>query len=326
MATRKKRTGKPKARTLHDRLFKEFLRRFLPQFMHLFFPEQAARLNFSTVRFMDKELVINFPQQALRITDIVAEVQTWQGETETLLLHVEVEGRDKRTLPRRMSEYYVLLRLSYGKAVLPIALVLLSNAGGVSWQEYTEELFGEKLLHFRYGQVGIRDLSAPAYLAKQEPIAAILALFMKTRQQSRAAVKLTALQTVIQSNLSPGDKLFLVELANTYAPTEELSDPREEIMQSLLDIEMSWGDKLREEGREEGIEKGIEKGMIEGERKMLLRLLTLMFGPLPDEFVQRIQAITDEAVLDALSQQLLKAQSLDDLVIPNPTKPGKTDQ
>lgn len=234
------------------------------------------------------------------------------------MIHVEVEGRDKRTLPQRMSEYYILLRVSYGKAVLPIALVLLSNAGGVSWKEYTEELFGEKLLHFRYGQVGIRDLSASAYLAKQDPVAATLAVLMKTGKQSRAAVKLTALQTVIQSNLSPGDKLFLVELANTYAPTVELSDPREEIMQSLMEIEMSWGDKLREEGREEGL--------IDGERKMLLRLLTLMFGPLPAEFVQRIQAITDEAALDALSQQLLKAQSLDDLVIPNPTAPTDADQ
>lgn len=131
---------------------------------------------------------------------------------------------------------------------------------------------------------------------------------MKTRKQSRASVKLTALQTVIQSNLSPGDKLFLVELANTYAPTVALSDPREEIMQALTEIDMTWGEKLREEGREEGI--------IDGERKMLLRLLTLMFGPLPDELVQRVHAITDEAVLEALSYQLLQAKQLEDLVIP----------
>jgi hypothetical protein len=164
------------------------------------------------------------------------------------------------------------------------------------------------LLNFRYGQVGIRDLAASTYLAKQDPVAATLAVLMKTRKQSRAAVKLTALQTVIQSNLSPGDKLFLVELANTYAPTAELSDPREEIMQALTEIDMTWGEQLREEGREEGL--------IDGERKMLLRLLTLMFGPLPAEFVQRIQVITDEAVLETLSQQLVHAKSLADLVLP----------
>ena len=65
--------------------------------------------------------------------------------------------------------------------------------------------------------------------------------------------------------------------------------------------------------------------MISGERKMLLRLLTLMFGPLPAEFVERVQAINDETVLEALSQQLLQAKSLADLAIPTaPTVP--TDQ
>ena len=49
MATRQTDKNKASARTLHDRLFKEFLRRFLPQFMQLFFPAQAARLDFSTI-------------------------------------------------------------------------------------------------------------------------------------------------------------------------------------------------------------------------------------------------------------------------------------
>lgn len=85
--------------------------------MQLFFPEQAARLNFSTLRFMDKELVINFPKQVLRISDLVAEVQTWQGETETILVHIEVEGRDKRALPQRMSEYYGKHLCPYGRLI-----------------------------------------------------------------------------------------------------------------------------------------------------------------------------------------------------------------
>jgi hypothetical protein len=59
-------------RTLHDRLFKELLYRFLPDFLWIFFPNEAERLNFATLRFLDKELIINFAGQELRITDIVA--------------------------------------------------------------------------------------------------------------------------------------------------------------------------------------------------------------------------------------------------------------
>ena len=112
-------------RTLHDRIFKEFLHRFLPDFLHLFFPAEAARLDFATLTFLDQELVVNLPGQSLRITDVVAETATLEGEGEVIIIHVEVEGRDRRGLPQRMFEYYSLLRLLRQKRVLPLALVLL---------------------------------------------------------------------------------------------------------------------------------------------------------------------------------------------------------
>ncbi|MCL4833179.1 MAG: hypothetical protein KJZ86_12100 [Caldilineaceae bacterium] len=76
--------------TWHDRIFKEFFHRFLPNFMRIFFAEEAAQLNFDTLHFLDKELVINLPEQTLRITDVVAEVETVTGEKETILVHVEI--------------------------------------------------------------------------------------------------------------------------------------------------------------------------------------------------------------------------------------------
>jgi hypothetical protein len=195
-------------RTLHDRLFKEFLQRFLPQFLRLFFPDEAAALDFNTLRFVDKELVVNLPSQELRITDLVAEVATWQGEPEVIILHIEVEGRGalwaRQALPQRMSEYYALLRILRRQRVLPIALVLLPNAGGLSWQTYSEELLGHELLRFRYGQVGLRDLAAEGYLQQLEPVAASLATLMRAESERRAAIKLQALRTVAASDLPEG--------------------------------------------------------------------------------------------------------------------------
>jgi hypothetical protein len=184
-------------RTLHDRLFKEFLHRFLPDFLWIFFPAEAERLNFATLQFLDKKLIINFAGQELRITDIVAEVATWEGVAETITVHLEVEGRDRVTF----------------------------------------------------------------------------------------------------------------EFMNTYAPTSELSDLREAIMDKLLDVEMTWGDRLRAEGRTEG--------RVEGQRTLLLRLLTLMFGEAPASVVERIRAIRDEETLTQVAQQLVTIQSLDELVLPN---------
>lgn len=295
-------------RTLHDRLFKELLYRFLPDFLWIFFPNEAERLNFATLRFLDKELIINFAGQELRITDIVAEIETWEGVAETIICHVEIEGRDKYSLPRRMSEYYVLLRMFRQKLVLPLALVLLPNAGGLGWQSYQEGIFGHQVLHFRYGQVGIRDLSSQTYLAENNPVAAALTVLMQSEGESPALLKLMALQKVVESDLSVGDKFFLVEFMNTYAPTSELSDPREEIMKNLAEVEMTWSERIRAEGE--------ERGEIKGERKMLLRLLTLMFGEVPAPLTERINAITDDAALTALAQQILMIKRLDELVLP----------
>lgn len=141
----------PKSVTLHDRIFKEFLERFLPQFMRLFFPEEAARLNFSTVTFLRQELFITLPGQMLRITDVVAEIKTLDGEPETIIVHVEVEANKPKPLPQRMFDYYALLRLLRKHRVLPIALVLKRGVGGLKWRLYKEELFGRKLIQFRYG-------------------------------------------------------------------------------------------------------------------------------------------------------------------------------
>lgn len=92
--------------------------------MQIFFPAEAARLDFSTVTFLRQELFITLPNQVMRITDIVAEISTLAGDPEVVIVHVEVEANKPKPLPQRMFDYYALLRLLRKQRVLPIALVL----------------------------------------------------------------------------------------------------------------------------------------------------------------------------------------------------------
>lgn len=163
-----------------------------------------------------------------------------------------------------------------------------------------------------FGQVGIRDLSSRQYLAENSPVAAALTVLMEPEGESPALLKLEAMQKVVESDLSDGDKLFLFEFMNTYAPTSELSDPWEAILDKLLDPEMTWGDGLRAEGEK----RGEARGRLAGQRTLLLRLLTLMFGEAPPTVIERIQASNDEETLTQLAQQLVTIQNLDELVLP----------
>lgn len=296
-------------RTSHDRLFKEFLERFLPDFLQIFFPEEAARLDFSTLTFPRQELSINLPRQLLRITDVLAEVKTYAGEPEVIIVHIEIEGNDPKPLPKRMFDYYALLRILNQKVVLPIALVLAPGVGGLKWRLYQEQFWGRELVRFRYGQVGLRALESDQYVSQGNPIAATLATLMKRGQKSKAQLKLEALRTVVDSSLTEGDKLFLINMVETYLPQQEVFDAREEIMQALQELEQTWMEKLLEKGQQEGRQEGM--------RTLLLLMLTSKFGPLPQTVVDKLSAIHDMTVFADISQQLLTVATLDEITFPD---------
>ena len=91
-------------------------------------------------------------------------------------------------------------------------------------------------------------------------------------------------------------------------------------MQALAEVEMTLFEKAyheaRAEGYAEGYAEGRAEGRVQGQRKLLLRLLTIRFGELPEAFVQRLLAVSDSDVLDALSEQVLTASSLAEIVLP----------
>ena len=302
--------------TWHDRIFKEFFRRFLPDFMRLFFAEEAAHLNFDTLRFLDKELVINLPEQTLRITDVVAEVGIRSGGKRTILVHVEIEAFPKRGFPNRMFEYFALLRVLRQQSVFPIALILRPGVGGLLWQTYTEELFGREILRFHYGQVGIRDISNEEYLNSADPVAAALSMLMAADEAQRPIQKLTALQNIIASGLTDGDKLFLIELIATYLPTADLVDLGGAVMEQIADVELTFFERMRRDVRKEGREEGREEGEVLGKRLLLHRLLIHKFGDLSKDVTDRIAMISDDETFDLLVEQALTAASISELMLP----------
>jgi predicted transposase/invertase (TIGR01784 family) len=79
-----------------------------------------------------------------------------------------------------------------------------------------------------------------------------------------------------------------------------------EMFKTMIDV---W----REEGEARGEARGRVEGMIKAKQEDVLRLLTLKFGDVPAEIVQRVQAIRDVEKLDGLLEQVWRASSLKDL-------------
>jgi len=102
----------------------------------------------------------------------------------------------------------------------------------------------------------------------------------------------------------------------------------DEMLQELNRIEVMWHEKIEFKARHEGMMKGLAEGMesglhdgakygvVQGLQKMLLQLLTKKFGPLPGAIINQIRMVGDDAALIALSEQLLTAASLEEIVVP----------
>ena len=302
----------------HDQLFKELLRAFFREFVELFFPDMAARLDFARVTFLDKELFTDLPEGDVREPDLVAQTYTQDGKPELALIHAEVQTERRTVVRYRVFEYYMLLRLRYKLPVFPIVLYLAPGTGGITSETYSESLFGQDILTFRYAALGVPDLNADDYLEQANPLAPALAALMKASAQGPARQKQISLQRVATSDIDDARKFLLNNIIETYLKLTE--DEQERFEQMLEQPEAKEAKQMisvyEQRGREAGREEGREEGVVIGKRDTLLRLLRLRFGALPEPVEMQIQSIGAGDTLDALTEQVLTAASLQDIRFP----------
>ena len=204
----------------HDQLFKALLEKFFRDFLELFFPKVAERLDFGTFVFLDKELFADLLQGPTREVDVVARLETHEGEPEIVLVHVEVQSRPERDFARRMFEYSALLWLRDRAPIFPVVLYL-QGGEGLTDEEYQLTLFGRELFPFRYASVGLAHLRAEEYV-EMGPLGATLAGLMGRRKDADPVVLEADMQRrVAESGLDDLRKFLLLDVIETYSKLSE---------------------------------------------------------------------------------------------------------
>jgi hypothetical protein len=284
----------------HDQLFKELLRAFLREFIELFFPHIAARLDLSQISFPDKELFTDVPEGSVRRADTVAQVPSLDGEPELVLIHVETQSERRNEVRFRMFEYYALLRLRFKLPVFPIVLYIVPGTGSNTRETYVESLFGEEILNFQYVVVGLPEMQADDYLESDNPLAPALSALMQPAQVGRAMQKIVSLRRTANSGVDDARRLLLANLIETYL---RLNVEEETEFQRVIS-------EASEQEVREMLSIYEERGIVKGMRNAVLRLLREKFGELPEQVETRVRSITDEAELDTLLGRVLSANSL----------------
>jgi Putative transposase, YhgA-like. len=297
-----------------DQLFKELLRVFFREFLELFFPEIASRLDFGQVRFLDKEVFTDFPEGRVRRADTVVEVHTRDGAPELVLFHVEVQGTRPPEVPYRMWEYFSLLRMRFRVPVFPAVIYVTPGAGGLTEETYAESVFDRQVLSFRYAVVGLPDLSADDYRESENPLAPALSTAMRAADQERWRRKYDALLQTSRSGLDDARKELLASVIEAFLPLRASAEQAE--FQRLV---------ARDEAQEvrQMISVYKREGMLLGQKEMLLRLMRRKFGELPKAVVERVEAIETQEELEALSDRILTAATLDEMGLTAPPPPSR---
>ncbi len=174
----------------HDRLFKSLLRAFLPDLLRLVAPGVAERLRLGRITFLDKELLAGDGRSGRREADLVARIPC--RDRGALLVHVEIEARARRSMPRRLRAYAHRIQTLYDGQLLTILLNLRGGPVGVQRVRPEGEISDPELSSFQYIAFGLAGCAAADYLERPEPIAWALAAVMRPGAMSRAEHKLAA--------------------------------------------------------------------------------------------------------------------------------------
>ncbi len=294
----------------HDRLFKSLLRAFLPDLLRLVAPGVAERLRLGRVTFLDKELLAG---DGRREADLVARIPF--RDRGTLLVHVEIEARARRSMPQRLRTYAHRIQSLYDGQLLTILLNLRGGQPGVQRVRLDGEVSNPELSSFQYIAFGLAGCAAMAHLERPEPLAWALSAVMSPGAMGRAEHKLACLRRIATGRLKEDQERLLVNFVEEYLVlTPEQAEEYKLLSARNLSREekamwMPWSERIQEQARKEGQKTGKQEGM----RELLLHLLAQRFGPLTEAGRDQVEAITSSRRLTSLAGKVLTAQSLRDL-------------
>jgi hypothetical protein len=200
----------------HDGLFKELLHQCFELFLRLFYPGQAAQLDFSDFVFLEQERLTDYPTGEHRHVDTLVEIKTLDGQL--MWIHIEFQSARPHDFPLRMFRYFSQFRLRSAVPIWQIVVYMPRGSGESGFETYAETLFGETYLPFRYWCLSLADLDAGESLATENPVAYGLAPLMNRGEMSNPQLKVQCIHGIATSNITPAQAALLAYFVETYLP------------------------------------------------------------------------------------------------------------
>ena len=163
-----------------DGFWKDAIARFLPQLVQRMLPELYEKVDWSNEpKFLSQELrdTLQRPaaeeHNAARFVDVLVQLSLKSGETQWVLLHIEVQGKGGDDISYRMTLYCCLIFGHY--KTMPVALAILTapRPQKETVGSYTLEQCGTQL-SYRYNYFEIEAQDDKALLESDNPFDLII--------------------------------------------------------------------------------------------------------------------------------------------------------
>ncbi len=289
---------------MHDQQFKLLISEFPMEFIELFLPQVARKIDELKPWPLDKEVVAANRRSRSRAADLVFQAKI-QGKDSCIVILIEPQAQFQPHFPMRLLHYFSGLLLKYRVPVYPVALFSYDKPETVEPNFYQVEVLGKQLISFEYETIQLNILDWRDYCRRRNTIAAALMARMRIAKRDRPEVEFECNRMIATSKLSAERKLVLAEFKNSYLI---LDDEEMKVYESHL---RKASKKLREEIMN-ATSHWERKGRREGQQSMALCLLNKRFGKLNDKQITKIETLNLEQ-LGRLAGALLDFKSIEDL-------------
>ncbi|WP_392530930.1 Rpn family recombination-promoting nuclease/putative transposase [Nostoc sp. C117] len=292
----------------HDRLFKELLSNFFPEFIELFFPDISAEWERDSVQFLPLEVITDVTEGEKKILDIVVQASL-KGQDTLFIIHTEHQSYSQPGFNRRMFTYFARLHEKYALPIYPIVIYSHDSPKIAEPNSYRLELANKIILEFNYDVIQLNQLHWQDFVNQRNPVASALMAKMRMSGNERPQVKLTSLQLLTSLGLNAAQVQLISGFIDTYL---ELNSQEEVVFQEQL---VTIEPKQQEEVMQivtSWMRQGLEQGEKQGELKLLMRLLNRRLGEISPQIKGRIENLSTPE-LENLGEALLDFSSVADL-------------
>lgn len=296
----------------HDRLFKELLTTFFPEFVDLFLPDVAAYLKPDELRNLNSEIFTDVTSGERYEADLVVQAQ-FRGQESFFIIHLEHQARTDAEFNKRMFRYFARLHEKHALPVYPIVIFSHDSPRRPEPDCYRVEFPGWKVLEFNYRVIQLNRLQWQDFMNQPNPVASALMSKMRKSAQERPLVKLVSLRLLSSLGLNPAQVQLISGFIDTYLRLnaqeeavfqEQLATIAPVEQESVMEIVTSW--------MEQGIQQGLQQGRQQQAVSLILRQLIRRLGAVDPSLQERIQKLS-LAKLEDLGEALLDFDSVADL-------------